>query len=183
MDNNLEHFTKENMKPIFELLANLKGIVQQEEYHPEGDVLKHTYQVFKWAIRESVDLDLILAALLHDVGKATYSNNHEHDSVEMIEEFSSYKTVWLVKNHMRIWAYLKGEMRGLKKCLELANHPWLPELVQLARWDARGRDPNKQCYFPNGEIMRILNQKAKEHFTKGGGMDGLLRKANISNRF
>ena len=181
MDNNLEYFTEENMKPIFELLYACGGTEQMEEHHPEGDVLRHTFQVFKWAIRESVDLDLILAALLHDVGKATYSNHHEEDSVKMIEGFSSCKTVWLVKNHMRIWTYIKGEMRGLKKCLELANHPWLPELIQLARWDSKGRDPFKQCYFSNDEIMRILNQKAKEHFSEGGGMNGLLRKANIGD--
>ncbi|MCK4576817.1 HD domain-containing protein [candidate division WOR-3 bacterium] len=181
MDNNLEYFTEETMKPIFELLYACGGVEQQIEYHPEGDVLRHTFQVFKWAIRESMDLDLILAALLHDVGKATYSNNHERDSVKMIEGFSSCKTVWLVKNHMRIWTYLKGEMQGLKKCLELANHCWLPELIQLARWDAKGRNPNSQCYFPREEIMRILNGKAKAHFDKGGGMDGLYRKAHIGD--
>lgn len=183
MDNNLEYFTEERTKPIFNLLANLDGIVQQEEHHPEGDALKHTYQVFRWAVRESVDLDLILAALLHDVGKATYSNDHEKDSVRMIKGFSSCKTVWLVKNHMRIWTYVKGEMQGLKKCLEIAHHCWLPELIQLARWDAKGRNPRSQCYFSDEEIMRILNQKAKAHFDEGGGMDGLFRKANISNRF
>ena len=181
MDNNLEYFTEETMKPIFKLLSLCKGVVQQEEYHPEGDVLNHTFQVFRWAIRESVDLDLILAALLHDVGKITYSNEHEKDGVKFIEGFSSCKTVWLVKNHMRIWYYIKGDMQGLKKCLELANHCWLPELVQLARWDSKGRNPRSQCYFSDKDIMKILNEKAKEHFTKGGGMDGLLRKANIGD--
>jgi len=169
MDNNIEYFTEENMKEMLTLLHNLNGIIQQKEYHPEGDVLKHTYQVFKWAIRESGDLDLILAALLHDVGKATYSNSHEKDSVKMIEGFSSCKTVWLVKNHMRIWTYINGEMRGLKKCIELANHCWLPELIQLARWDKKGRNPYSQCYFSDEVIIKILNKKAKEHFQIGGG--------------
>ena len=84
--------------------------------------------------------------------------------VKSIENFSSAKTVWLVKNHMRIWDYINGEMQGLKKCVTLAQHPWLPELIQLARWDKKGRNPNSQSYFPNEEIMRILNEKAKAHF-------------------
>ena len=181
MDNNLEFFTKETMKPILDVLHALKGIEQQKEYHPEGDALKHTFQVFRWAIRESVDLDLILAALLHDVGKATYSNHHERDGVKMIEGFSSCKTVWLVKNHMRVWTYIKGEMQGLKKCLELANHCWFPELIQLARWDAKGRNPRVTWHYPDEVIMDILNRIAKEHFSEGGGMDGLFRKASIGD--
>ncbi|TET08479.1 MAG: HD domain-containing protein [Candidatus Atribacteria bacterium] len=162
-----DYFTKKNMKPILDVLHALKGIEQQVEYHPEGDALKHTYQVFKWAIRETMDLDLILAVLLHDVGKVTYSNHHTKDSVKLIEGFSSCKTVWLVKHHMRIWTYLKGEMQGLKKCLELANHCWLPDLIQLARWDAKGRNPRSQCYFTDEQIIEILNRKAREHFDKG----------------
>ena len=160
----LEYFTEETMKPIFRLLHNCIGVKQMEKYHPEGDVLKHTYQVFKWAIRESMDVDLILAALLHDVGKAVDNHNHVKESVKLIENFSSCKTVWLVENHMRIWDYISGEMQGLKKCITLAGHTWLPELIQLARWDKKGRNPNSQTYFPDEEIVRILNQKAKAHF-------------------
>ena len=160
----LEYFTEERMKPIFKSLFNCAGVKQMVEYHPEGDVLKHTYQVFKWAIRESMDLDLILAALLHDVGKAVDNHNHVHESVKLIEKFSSAKTVWLVKNHMKIWNYISGEMQGLKKCITLANHPWLPQLIQLARWDKKGRNPRSNTYFSNEEIMRILNGKAKAHF-------------------
>ena len=164
MENEKEYFTEERMKPIFELLFRCIGVKQMAEYHPEGDVMNHTYQVFKWAIRESMDLDLILAALLHDVGKAVDNHNHVHEGVKLIERFSSCKTVWLVKNHMRIWDYISGEMQGLKKCLDLANHPWLPQLIQLARWDKKGRNPNSRAYFPNEEITRILNDKAKAHF-------------------
>ena len=170
MDNCIEYFTEKTMKPIFELLFACGGVAQDPDYHPEGDVLRHTYQVFKWAIRESMDIDLILAALLHDVGKTVDNHNHVKEGVKLIDEFSSCKTVWLVRNHMLIWDYLKGEMQGLKKCLYLAGHTWLPELIQLARWDSKGRNPRSQCYFPNEEIMRILNEKAKEHFIEGGGM-------------
>ena len=160
----LEYFTEEKMKPIFDLLFKCVGVKQMAKYHPEGDVMNHTYQVFKWAIRESMDVDLILAALLHDVGKAIDNHNHVHESVKAIENFSSAKTVWLVGNHMRIWDYISGEMQGLKKCITLAKHPWLQELIQLARWDKKGRNPNSKTYFPNEEIMRILNEKAKAHF-------------------
>lgn len=164
MENEIPYFNKDNMRIIFKLLFNCAGVKQVAKYHPEGSVLNHTYQVFKWAIRESMDVDLILAALLHDVGKAIDRQHHVQEGVKLIEGFSSAKTIWLVKNHMRIWDYLSGEMQGLKKCLQLANHPWLPELIQLARWDKKGRNPNSKAFFPCEEITRILNEKAKAHF-------------------
>jgi len=158
----------ETSEKIYDLLYRLIDVKQKEEYHPEIYVLQHTYQVFKWAIRESGDLDLILAALLHDVGKAVNKKNHVKEGVKLIEGFSSAKTIWLVENHMRIWTYILGEMKALKKCIELANHPWLPELIQLARWDKKGRSATSKTYFPWDEVLRILNEKAESHFTNLG---------------
>ena len=151
---------------MYDLLFKLIGVTQKEEYHPEIYVLSHTYQVFKWAVRETNDIDLILAALLHDVGKSVDKLHHVKEGVKLIEGFSSCKTIWLVENHMRIWTYILGEMNGFKKCVELANHPWLPELIQLARWDKKGRNATDRTYFPWKEILRILNEKAEKHFTK-----------------
>ena len=158
----------ETSEKIYNLLFKLADVTQKEEYHPEIYVLQHTYQVFKWAIRETDDIDLILAALLHDVGKSVSKLNHVKEGVKLIESFSSMKTVWLVENHMRIWTYILGEMKALKKCIDLANHPWLPELIQLARWDKKGRSATSKTYFPWDEVLRILNEKAEKHFTNLG---------------
>jgi tRNA nucleotidyltransferase (CCA-adding enzyme) len=65
-----------NVTPqLFPELATLKGVEQEPDWHPEGDVLTHTLLVCDRA-RESVeDLDyprrvtLMLAALCHDFGK------------------------------------------------------------------------------------------------------------------
>ena len=161
--------TIEAKSKIYELLFKLVGVeAGKEKDHPEVWALDHTYQCFKWAIRESNDIDLILAALLHDVGKAVDCKNHVHEGVKLIEGFSSRKTVWLVENHMRIWTYILGEMKGLKKCVEYAKHPWLPELIQLARWDKKARKPNSSTFFPFDEILRILDEKAAGHFTDLG---------------
>ena len=54
-----------------------KRIKQNPKYHPEGDALYHSLQVFHLA-REArpYDEEFLLAALLHDVGKAIDPQDH-----------------------------------------------------------------------------------------------------------
>ena len=161
----INYFDKEYMNPLFEILEKCKGVEQEERYHPEGDVLTHSLQVFQLACRESNDLDLILAALLHDVGKSVDRLEHTKKTLDLVDEQVSMKTLWLIKNHMRVWAYLKGEMKRLGKCQELIEHPWFPELVQLARWDQMGRNPKRFITYDRQKIIDRLNEAVRNHWS------------------
>ena len=151
-------YTVENLKPIFDLLEFTKKVEQKDVYHPEGNLYIHTAQVTKLAFRESTDIDLIFAAMLHDVGKIVNTHGHEDYSVQICEPFSSVKTLWLIEHHMRIWKFLRGEMKKLGKVLYLAEHPWLPELILLARWDKKGRVPGKNLIIDPQETVDRLNK-------------------------
>ena len=136
------------------------------EYHPEGTVFEHSLQVLYKAFRETNDTDLIIAAMLHDVGKAVESNGHEQAAIEMLDEYLSAKTKWLIEQHMRIWTLIKGEMKKLSKVRELIEHPFLPELILLARWDHMGRNPNKKIEYDKEDIINRLNKCANKHFSE-----------------
>jgi predicted HD phosphohydrolase len=157
-------FTLDTMDPVFELLEATRGVTQMDAYHPEGDVFVHSLQVLGYAFRESHDTDLILAAMLHDIGKRENSLGHEKIAIKWLEPHTSVKTLWLIENHMRVWYYIYGEMRKLQKCLDFAHHPWLPELVQLARWDKMGRNPGKKPPYDREVILSRLNEKVPLHF-------------------
>ena len=59
------------------LLLPLENVKQNPEYHPEGDALYHSLQVFDLARDElPYDEEFLLAALLHDVGKAIDPRDH-----------------------------------------------------------------------------------------------------------
>lgn len=163
-------FTSDMMDPLFTVFERTKGVIQMEEHHPEGDVFTHSLQVLQWAFRETVDTDLILAAMLHDVGKALDSKGHDKIGAELLKPFVSVKTQWLIEQHMRFWCLVLGEMRKLSKVKDLAGHPWIPELLLLARWDKLGRDPRKQTKYDRCYIMDRLNRCAALHFrSKEGG--------------
>ena len=57
--------------PVYRmLLLPLENVSGSPVYHPEGDVLYHSLQVFEQARdRRPYDEEFLLAALLHDVGK------------------------------------------------------------------------------------------------------------------
>lgn len=154
------------MAPFFGFLERCKGVEQKDEYHPEGDVFIHSIQVMQWAFRESNDTDLILAAMLHDIGKYETSLGHEKIAIEWLNSYASGKTLWLIEHHMRIWHLLLGDMKRQKKVQYLVNHPWLPELVLLARWDKMGRNPNKEIKYDREIIIERLNQCVEKYFKK-----------------
>ena len=157
-------YTMEMMEPIFAFVDRLDGVKQSAIHHPEGCVLTHTMQVTNLAFRETIDTDMILAAMLHDIGKFENSHGHEQLAVEWLEPLCSVKTLWLIEHHMRIWYYLFGSMKKLGKCKKIAEHPWLPDLVQLARWDYAGRRPGHKPRYDKLVICDRLNKAAMDHF-------------------
>lgn len=159
-------FTEDFMAPLFEALEACRNVAQSPVHHPEGDVFVHSLQTLKWAFRESDDTDLILAAMLHDVGKSVDSRGHEEVAVEWLSPHLSAKSLWLVGQHMRIWPFMTGEMRKLSKVRDLAGHPWLPELILLSRWDKLARNPRARVAYDKGKIIEGLNRCAGRRFGK-----------------
>ena len=167
-------YTEEYMAPMFDFLEKCKGVEQDPKWHPEGDVFNHSLQVMKFAFRETKDTNLILAAMLHDIGKIENSHGHEQLACEWLFDLCSPKTLWLIKHHMRFWEFIEGTMKKYNKVMYLSKHPWLPELVQLARWDKRGRRPNMKVKFDKEDILERLNNNVKDHFKEMKHEDWLM---------
>jgi len=159
-------FTEEVMNPLFSILETTRNVQGHEIHHPEGSVFNHSLQSLYRAFRESNSPDLILAAMLHDVGKALNKLGHDKIGAEIIKPYVSVKTHWLVEQHMRIWSLLLGEMKRYQKVQDLINHPWLPELIHLARIDKMARVPNRQVPYDREKITERLNSLVMKHFIK-----------------
>ncbi len=151
-------FDEEYMEPLFTFLERCKGVKQMEKWHPEGDAYNHMLQVLHHAFRETNDTDLIIAAMLHDIGKFEMTKGHEERAVEWLKPYCSVKTLWLIEQHMRFWYYIEGKMRKMGKCKDFVGHPWFIELCQLARWDKLGRNPSFYPKYDRDEIINKLNK-------------------------
>ena len=83
------------------------------EYHPEGDALYHSLQVFDLARDElPYDEEFLLAALLHDVGKAIDPHDHVAAGLEALEGYITPRTAWLIEHHMEAHALADGTLGG-----------------------------------------------------------------------
>jgi predicted HD phosphohydrolase len=121
------------------LLLPLENVKQSRKYHPEGDALYHSLQVFDLARDElPYDEELLLAALLHDVGKAIEPADHVAAGLEALAGFITERTAWLIEHHHDGQAALDGTL-GLRAKRRLQREDSYEELLLLARCDRAGR--------------------------------------------
>ena len=122
------------------LLLPLERVKESREYHPEGDVLYHSLQVFELARNElPYDEEFLLAALLHDVGKAIDAREHAAAGLEALDGYITPRTAWLIEHHMEGHAMLDGSL-GARSRRRLAACEDFEELRLLARCDSDGRE-------------------------------------------
>lgn len=121
------------------LLLPLERVRQSPVYHPEGDALYHSLQVFDRACdAQPYDQELLLAALLHDVGKAIDPANHVAAALEALAEFITPRTAWLIEHHMEAHALHDGTL-GVRSRSRLEANESFDDLVLLGRCDRLGR--------------------------------------------
>ena len=93
------------------LLLPLENVKESPKYHPEGDALYHSLQVFDLARNElPYDEEFLLAALLHDVGKAIDRQDHVAAGLEALAEHITPRTAWFIAHHMEGQELLDGTL-------------------------------------------------------------------------
>jgi hypothetical protein len=126
---------------FYALMLPLENIKQHPKYHPEGDVLYHSLQVFDLAYRElPYDEEFLTAALLHDVGKGIDAENHVAAGLESLEGLITVRTAWLIANHMECHRISDGSI-GSRAHKRLRENESYHELILLGECDRGGRIP------------------------------------------
>jgi hypothetical protein len=121
------------------LLRPLEKVRQNPVWHPEGDVLYHSLQVFELG-RDAVpyDEEFLLAALLHDVGKGIDPQDHVAAALEALEGAVTPRTTFLIAHHMDAHAIHDGTI-GHRAKLRLEESPDYEDLLLLGQLDRAGR--------------------------------------------
>ena len=125
------------------LLQPLEGVKQSPKWHPEGDALYHSLQVFELARHErGYDEEFLLAALLHDVGKAIDPADHVLAGLQSLEGTITDRTENLIASHMEAHAYQNGTL-GARARVRLQNSEDFEDIMLLRELDRKGRVPGE----------------------------------------
>src|SRR5437588_3396033 len=135
------------------LLLPLENVKQPTRYHPEGDALYHTLQVFELAREHRpYDEEFLLAALLHDVGKGIDRSNHVEAALQALDGLITERTRFFIEHHMHAHDYRAGKL-GHRLKRELEASPDFDDLLLLRECDDAGREPGA----PVGTVDEALN--------------------------
>ena len=148
------------------LLRPLERVKQSPKYHPEGDALYHSLQVFELARRERpYDEEFIVAALLHDVGKAIDPHDHVFAALEALDGLITDRTFFLIEHHMDAFAYKDGTL-GKRARRRLEESEYFEDLMLLRELDSAGRQPGMQV----AELEDALDfiQELEEEYADNG---------------
>jgi hypothetical protein len=128
--------------PVFRmLLLPLEEVQQSPRYHPEGDVLYHSLQVFELAREQRpYDEEFLLAALLHDVGKGIDPANHVQAALDALDGLITERTKFLIENHMLAQQHKTGTLPP-KQRRQLQASEDFDDLMLLRDLDDAGRVP------------------------------------------
>ena len=119
-------------------LGPLEAVKQDPRRHPEGDALYHSLQVFELARHaRPYDEEFLLAALLHDVGKAIDPSNPVPAAVEALRRAVTPRALALIEHHPAFLA--AREKPGAPPPVD--DPDTLEDLALLRDLDEAGRIP------------------------------------------
>src|SRR6266516_1985144 len=141
------------MRAILPELEAMKGVLQPEQFHPEGDVFVHTRLMLSM-LPEKVSVPLVFEVLFHDVAKPVTAtvdktgrirfNEHDRIGAEMTEKimrrlrFSGAEieaTVEMVRQHMVFKDAPKMRVARLKRFMARST---FDDELELHRVDCQG---------------------------------------------
>jgi len=139
-------------------VAATKGVLQGESMHPEGDVFEHSLLAVAKLRRPR--WPLVLAVLLHDVGKPVtlarrpHITFYEHERAgealarDVCGRFKMSRreretVAWLVRQHLRLRDAPKMRRGRLR---QLLSHPLVNDLVELFRADVLASTRDLSAY-------------------------------------
>ncbi len=144
------------------LLLALEQVKLNPQYHPEGDALNHTLQVFDLARHElPYDEEFLLAALLHDVGKAIDRKDHIAAGLAALNGYITERTAWFIEHHTEANQLAEGRL-GVRAQRRLEENENFAELEILSKCDRGGRQKNVQIPEVE-EAIEYLRALEQEH--------------------
>ena len=108
------------------------------------DRLEHSLQSATRAYRDGADEEIVVAALLHDIGDLLAPHNHSEVAAAVLRPYVTERTYWVVRHHGLFQTYYYAHHTGGDRNARdrYIDHPWYQDAVDFChRWDQSSFDP------------------------------------------
>ena len=154
-------FIAETADRVLETLKSLKGSLggyQLSRYD-------HCLQSATLAYEDGQDEEMVVAALLHDIGDILAPQNHSEVAAAVLRPYVSEKTYWIIKHHGAFQFYYFGHHYDMDRNVreKFKDSPWYQDCIDFCyKYDQCAFDPkkeNKPLSFFEPMVRRIFERK------------------------
>ena len=107
--------------------------------------LEHSLQTASRALRDNASEEMIVAALLHDIGDELAPLNHSEYAAAVLKPYVSEKTHWIIEKHGEFQMYYYAHHLGKNKNQrdKYKDHKYYIDALNFCeKWDQASFDPN-----------------------------------------
>ena len=122
--------------------------------------LEHSLQTATRALKDKANDEMVVAALLHDIGDEIAPLNHSEYAAAVLKPYVSEKTHWIVEKHGEFQMYYYAHHLGGNKNQreKYKGHKYYQDTVNFCEnWDQPSFDPNFKS-LPLKEFAPILKK-------------------------
>ena len=141
----LDKFEQQHIKALPDRLLEALADLENSLAGYKLTRLEHSLQSASRAEDDNADIELIVAALIHDLGDDLAPENHSQLAATIIRPYVRAEVTWVVHMHGLFQMQFYGAQMGLstKGHLEYKNHPWFDTCQQFCDdWDQQAFDPD-----------------------------------------
>ena len=141
----LDKHEKEYIKGTADRIINFMSRLNSSIEGYKITRLEHSLQTATRALKDRASEEMIVAALLHDIGDELAPLNHAEYAATVLKPYVSEKTRWIVEKHGEFQTYyyvhhLGGDRNQREK---YKGHEYYQDAINFCEnWDQKSFDPN-----------------------------------------
>ena len=141
LDKHEKIFIKDTPNRILKYMSTLNTTLEGYQISR----LEHSLQSATRALQDEAGEEMIVAALLHDIGDELAFHNHSEFAATILKPYVSEKTHWIVEKHGLFQLYYYAHHLGYDKNErdKYKGHKYYKDTIDFCEnWDQKSFDPN-----------------------------------------
>ena len=166
----LDRYEKEYINSTADRILNfMRGLTDTLEGYRISR-LEHSLQTATRAFKDGADEEMVVAALLHDIGDELAPLNHSEYAATVLKPYVSEKTHWIIEKHGEFQMYYYAHHLGADrfKREKYKDHKYYQDTINFCeKYDQCSFDPNyKSMKLKDFEplVRKIFSRKPYSHY-------------------